>query len=310
VFTALADLRRLSLVDPTPAHRASEQEFVAPLLRERYQPTQLLAKGGSSLVYRGHDVFLDRDVAIKIFKAGGQPSLDRFRDELRVLASLSHHGVVSIVDAGIDQSSPHDQRPFLVMELLRGKSVRETLAGQPMSAREIGEMGFEVAEALEYVHAQGVIHRDITPANVMLVDYGTTSSRPRARLTDFGIAIDATSAVPVDEATTGTAAYLSPEQARNERLTEVSDIYSLGLVLLECFTQTLAFPGTAIESATLRFTNDPGIPETIPKEWRLLIERMTARDPAGRPTAAQTAVLIRSALRKTRKREKLSRQQP
>lgn len=291
-----------SVLPPSVLHRPASPLVAAPLLRDRYQPTELIATGGSSLVYRGLDTFLGREVAIKVFKTGGQPSLENFREELRVLASLSHHGVVSIVDAGIDQSSPNDQRPFLVMELVRGRTVREAFDSEPMTPREIGEMGFEVAEALEYVHAQGVIHRDITPGNVMLVDYGTTSSRPRARLTDFGIAILASSTAPLIDATTGTAAYLSPEQARNERLTGASDIYSLGLVLLECFTRTLAYPGTALESATLRFTLDPAIPRTVPPEWRRVIRRLTARDPAERPSAAECAELMRDALRISMKR--------
>lgn len=259
----------------------------------------LLARGGSSLVYLGTDTHLKRDVAIKLFGAGGASEIDRYREELRVLASLSHHGVVSILDAGIDNSSPQDPRPFLVIELVRGETIRTVITGADLSPRRIGEVIFEIAEALEYVHARGVIHRDITPSNIMLVDYGTTFSRPRARLTDFGIAIaTAASARPgIDGVTAGTAAYLSPEQAQNKPLTPASDIYSLGLVVLECFTGRLAFPGTAIGSAMLRLTEDPTVPSFVPPGWAGLIRSMTMRNPAERPTAAEVAIAARALLR-------------
>lgn len=269
----------------------------APLLLERYRPIRLLARGGSSSVYQGRDELLGRDIAIKLFAAGGELDVGRHREELRMLAGLSHHGVVSILDAGVDESSPDDPRPFLVMELVRGKTVRATLTERPLSERQIGEIGYEIAEALEYVHARGVIHRDITPSNVMLVDYGTRSSRPRARLTDFGIAIDAASAVPTSRAVTGTAEYLSPEQVANLPLTPASDIYSLGLVLLECFTRTRAFPGAPVESAMRRVTRDPEIPADVPRHWRMLFTHMTQRNPSLRPSAADVAEQTRRTLR-------------
>ena len=270
----------------------------APLLLGRYRPLTLLARGGSAQVYEGRDETLDRAVAIKVFSAG--MDLDKYRDELRLLAGLSHHGVVSIVDAGIDLSTPSDSRPFLVMELVRGESIRDTLKTRTMTVRQVGEIGYEIAEALDYVHSQGVIHRDVTPSNVMLTDYGTLSSRPRARLTDFGIAIDGVHSPGPDTEVEGTAAYLSPEQVLNLPLTPATDVYSLGLVMLECFTRTIAFPGNAVDSAVARIDTDPEIPRTIPKDWRTLLERMTHQEPDRRPTAAEAASDIRRVLRKSR----------
>jgi eukaryotic-like serine/threonine-protein kinase len=267
----------------------------APLLLGRYRPLALLARGGSSLVYRGTDQTLNRDVAIKVFSAG--VDVDQYQDELRLLASLSHHGVVSIVDAGIDDSTPSDHRPFLVMELIHGRTLREAIPEGRLGERLIGEIVYEVAEALDYVHDRGVIHRDISPANVMLTDYGTAASRSRARITDFGIAIDR-DYVPNDSGeVTGTVAYLSPEQVRGTALEPSTDIYSLGLVMLECFTRTMAYPGTAIESALARLEHDPTIPDTIPRGWRGLIRDMTALDPRKRPTAAEVAERVRALLR-------------
>ncbi|CAN5182052.1 hypothetical protein BH09ACT1_BH09ACT1_24500 [soil metagenome] len=275
-----------------------------PLLLGRYRPLGLIAHGGSSLVYRGLDEHLGREIAIKLFTAGGPLEMERFHDEVRVLSGLSHHGVVAILDAGMDDSSPADPRPFLVMELVRGEVLRATLQRRELSPRRIGELAFEVAEALEYVHAHGVIHRDVTPSNIMLVNYGTTFSRPRARLTDFGIALDAANVREFDGTTTGTAAYFSPEQASNVPLTPASDIYSLGLVLLECFTNEITFPGDAIESALLRLTVDPPIPKTIPARWRGLLAQMTARYAAERPTAAEVATAARRELRSAKSEER------
>ncbi len=249
------------------------------------------------MVFRARDENLGRDVAIKLFSSGGRDDEARFRDEVRVLAGLRHHGVVSILDAGVDTSSPNDPRPFLVMELVEGETLRAVIETGSLTTRRIGEAGFEVAETLEYVHARGVIHRDVTPTNIMLVDYGTRFSRPRARLTDFGIAIDSSRPQQFEGTTNGTAAYLSPEQVRNETLTTASDVYSLGLVLLECFTGTIAYPGTPVDSALSRLERDPQLPDAVPERWSRLIAWMTQREAADRPSAADVATAAREALR-------------
>ncbi|MES2170476.1 MAG: serine/threonine-protein kinase, partial [Actinomycetota bacterium] len=239
-----------------------------------------------------------------LFTTGSADQVERFRAELKILASLSHHGIVPVLDAGIDESSPNDPRPFLVLELVRGDSLKTLIEQRELPQQRVGEIGFEIAEALEYVHARAVIHRDITPANVMLVDYGTTFSRPRARLTDFGLALEAGSDPSPDGITEGTAAYLSPEQARLEPLTSASDIYSLGLVLLESFTRELAFPGTPLESALARLERRPVIPAGIPDGWRSLIAAMTAHDPSARPSAPEVAIAARRELRATARHKK------
>ena len=255
------------------------------------------------MVFRAFDENLGREVAIKLFSSGESEDVARFRTEVAVLAALRHHGVVSILDAGVDASSPDDPRPFLVMELVDGDTLRAVLDTGSLTTRRIGEVVFEVAETLEYVHARGVIHRDVTPTNIMVVDYGTRFSRPRARLTDFGIAIDATRPQENDGTTNGTAAYLSPEQVRNETLTQASDIYSLGLVLLECFTGTIAFPGTPVQSALSRLDRDPEIPAAVPERWRELIAWMTRPRASDRPSAADVATAARGALRTDREHE-------
>ena len=269
----------------------------APLLLNRYRPLRILARGGSSSVYRGRDEILGRDVAIKLFNAGAIADIRKQQEELRMLASLSHHGVVAVIDAGIDDSTPTDPRPFIVMELVRGITVRQAIAGRELSAREIGEIGFEIAEVLEYIHHRGVIHRDITPSNIMLVDYGTQHSRPRARLTDFGISIDTLSHKNESEELFGTIAYVSPEQALNEPLGPASDIHSLGLVLIECFAREVAFPGTPVVSAVARMTRDPEIPPWVDARLAPILASMTLREPAGRPSAGALIEALRAALR-------------
>jgi serine/threonine protein kinase len=278
----------------------TQPELNAPLLLDRYQPVEMIGRGGSATVYRARDQLLGRDVAVKIFLGGSEPDLDRAREELRLLAQLGHHGIVAVLDAGIDRSAADDPRPFLVMELARGDSVRQLITDGRLPEEMIGGIAFEVAEALEYIHRRGVIHRDVSPSNIVLVDYDTSGSRPRARLTDFGIAVQSGWMPPDTGMAEGTAAYLSPEQALRYRLTTAADIYSLGLVLLECFTGTLAFPGEPAASAMARTEHDPDIPRTIPRAWRGLLSAMTRREPAERPSAAEVVEEVRQILRSRR----------
>jgi tRNA A-37 threonylcarbamoyl transferase component Bud32 len=268
-----------------------------PALLGRYRPISIVGHGGMATVYRAVDEALGREVAIKMFRAGAEDDLTRHQEETRVLAGLSHHGLVTLLDAGIDDSDPSERHPFLVMELVEGANLEETLKNRTLNAREISEIAYDMGEALEFVHAHGVVHRDIKPSNILLVEYGTSSFRTRARLTDFGIALDAASSrLSSDEATTGTAAYLSPEQARRQEVTTATDVYSLGLVLLQCFTGRLAFPGEPVESALARLTDDPDIPADLPGDWEAILRGMLARDPADRPDIGELTITFRQAV--------------
>lgn len=269
-----------------------------PALLGRYRPQTMIGRGGEAGVFRATDEILGREVAIKLYRSGGEEEMTQYRTEQSALARLSHHGIVSLIDAGIDYSAPDDPRPFLVMELVSGSDLASTLGQRQLTVEEIAEVGYDISEALEYVHANGVVHRDIKPSNVMLVTYGTTTFRARARLTDFGIASGIVGAPAHEEEgrTTGTAAYLSPEQASREPATAASDIYSLGLVLLECFTRNVAFPGDPVSSALGRLEHDPPIPDGLPDGWPELLRAMTARDPAARPTAEQLTPVLREAV--------------
>jgi serine/threonine protein kinase len=263
------------------------------LLKDRYALRDLLGEGGMASVYRAFDTSLGREVAVKLFPPNADESEGaKQEDEVNVLAALSHHGLVTLLDAGVDRSTEHGSRVFFVMELVTGADLRRTLEAGPLAARDIALVGYDIAEALQYVHSRDVVHRDIKPSNILFVDYFDDGSRVRAKLTDFGIAhrgIDRSQG----DTTTGTAAYLSPEQVAREPIGPASDIYALGLVLLECFTTTLAFPGEPVDSAIARLQQQPSMPSSLLPEWRTILEAMTAREPVDRPTAKDVALAMR-----------------
>jgi serine/threonine protein kinase len=266
------------------------------LLQGRYRLESVLGTGGMATVYRAHDELLGRRVAVKIFRshAADDEELRTQEAEARVLGSLSMFGLVTLFDAGVDFDADGRPRVFLVMEYLEGKDLKQLLAeGHRFSLRQVAFFGHDLAEALEYVHDHGVIHRDVKPANVMLLDFAA-ERRPRVKLADFGIAtIVGRGSLLEEEYTTGTAAYLSPEQASGDPIGPPTDVYSLGLVLLECLTGRVAFPGAVLESATARLSRDPEIPADLPEEWRTLLAAMTARDPADRPALGDLMLAFR-----------------
>jgi serine/threonine protein kinase len=276
---------------PTEGH-----EERAPLLDGRYRLEQAIGQGGMSVVYRAVDESLHRPVAVKVFHSG-IVDIARQEAELGVLASLEHHNLVSLLDAGVVTGPDGTQQRFIVMALVVGQDLEARLSVGPLASRHIAEIGYDMAEALHYIHAHGVVHRDIKPSNILLVDYGNDSDRARARLTDFGIALAAgVERLTADGVTTGTAAYLSPEQARGAEVGPASDVYSLGLVLLQCFTRRREFPGSLVESAVARLSRDPIVPEPLPEHWKSLLRSMTAQDPRDRPAGAELVTLLRDVV--------------
>jgi len=267
-------------------------------LGHRYQLKELIGRGGMASVYRATDDRLGRDVAIKVFRtvAIEQDDIQRQQAEINVLASLSHHSLVTLFDVGVHAASAERRQIFLVMELIDGKDLRDRLLDGPLSVRNIAQIGYDLAEGLDYIHGRGIVHRDIKPANILLAQY-SSRFRARAKLTDFGIALSPSSARLTDGgATSGTAAYLSPEQATGAEVGPPSDIYSLGLVLLECFTRELAFPGQPVPAAVARLLRDPEIPSSMSPAWRHLLTTMLARDPADRPEIGDVVLALRQAV--------------
>ena len=262
----------------------------------RYRLDEVIGTGGMSTVFRARDEHLHRDVAIKLYNANTAEAA-RQESELSVLASLDHHSLVTLLDAGVSEDASRRTNRFLVMSLISGTNLRDRLRGPRLAPRNIAEIGYDMAEALEYIHSRNVIHRDIKPSNIMLVDYGVRARRARARLTDFGIALtESAERVTLAGQTTGTAAYLSPEQASGQAVGPATDVYSLGLVLLQCFTRTIEYQGSIVESAMARLSRDPVIPSYLPPHWRRLFAAMLHRSPEQRPGGKELVSVLRQVV--------------
>lgn len=257
------------------------------LLGDRYRLEELVGQGGMGRVYRATDELLGRTVAIKVFPAAVNGETDRARraSETRLLASLSHASLVTLYDA----VTLGDGSGYLVMEYVDGGTLADCIARGPMAPHHVAHIAVDLGEALHAVHAAGVIHRDIKPPNVLL---RSAHGRPfHAMLADFGIAylVDAARMTTPGMAV-GTAAYFSPEQARGAQPSPASDIYALGLVLIEALTGRRAFPQTTpIEAAVARLHQPPEVPATFGYGWRSLLTAMTAVDAAERPSALEVA---------------------
>ena len=266
---------------PTAAMSASGPERI---VADRYRLEGLLGRGGTAEVWRCLDEALDRQVALKLVTASGGEDAGRVGDEARLLARLSHPGLVPVYDAGTDDAG----RPWVVMELVEGETLADAIRRGGMDSQRVGDIGARLSDALSYVHGQGLVHRDVKPANVLLGRDG------RVRLTDFGIArlVDAAK-VTATGLTVGTAAYLSPEQVTGEPVGPPADVYALGLVLLECLTGEREYPGSTVEVALSRLSRPPRVPSTLPHGWPALLSVMTDRDPRRRPSTEAAARELR-----------------
>ncbi|HZJ10472.1 MAG TPA: serine/threonine-protein kinase [Trueperaceae bacterium] len=266
------------------------------LLAGRFRLDRLIGTGGMASVYEARDTSLGRTVAVKLFRSDSLDTAgpERQSGEIALLASLNHFGLVTLFDAATAQINGMP-RTFIVMEFVDGADLRTRLAEGPIDPSDVADMGADLAEALHYVHERGIIHRDIKPANVLLSNSGFPGRTMQTKLADFGIArlLDETR-LTATGATLGTASYLSPEQALGTALAPPTDVYSLGLVLLECLTGERAYPGTAIESAMARLQRQPVIPVGMSEGWSDLLTAMTSREPGARPTTSAAAVVLRA----------------
>lgn len=246
------------------------------MLTDRYEIGALIAAGGMADVHLARDLRLDRDVAVKAFRVDAGDSR-RFEAETKILSSLAHPNLIAVFDAGEE-----DGTPFLVLQRIVGPTLAARLREGALREDELRRVGSDVAAALEYVHRQRIVHRDVKPSNILIDEHGN------ALLADFGVAmlVDATR-LTLDAAMIGTAAYLAPEQATGGEVTAAADVYSLGLVLLEALTGHPAFSGTMQELVTARVTRELDIPSDLAPPWSSLLTAMTRRDPAVRPSAAQ-----------------------
>jgi serine/threonine-protein kinase len=254
---------------------------VGALLDGRYRVAAKIATGGTSTVYRGVDVRLDRPVALKVMDsryAGDEQFLTRFRLEARSVARLKDPGLVAVYDQGLDA-----RHPFLVMELIEGGTLRELLAERgPMPPHAVAAVLRPVLGGLAVAHRAGLVHRDVKPENVLISDDG------EVKIADFGL-VRAVAAAGITSASVilGTAAYLSPEQVRDGKATPRSDVYALGIVTYELLTGQTPFTGdSALSVAYQRLDTDVPPPSAriggVPRQFDAFVARATARDPAAR----------------------------
>ncbi len=288
------------------------QKIIGP-----YEVLEQLGSGGMGVVYRARDTRLHREVAIKVLSetylgpgTPGQATHERFLREARSASSLNHPNICTVYDVGEQEG-----KPYLVMELLQGRTLKEVLRGDPLPLPEALEFSIQIARGLEEAHEAGIIHRDIKPANIFIVrkqqgtqqakilDFGlakqTRPNDPHATSDSTGVADTAAgNSLTLPGSTVGTVAYMSPEQARGEALDVRSDLFSLGSVIYEMATGKLPFPGTAtadVFAALLMKEPEPPrkLNPTVSKEGERIILKLLAKDKTQR---YQTATELRMDL--------------
>ena len=272
------------------------------MLSDRYRVDELIGRGGMASVYRGQDLTLGRTVAIKILKrelAADNAFRTRFRLEAQAASRMSHPAVVRVYDAGEDAQTDPDGTvhpvPYIVMELVQGKLLKDIISAGPVPVADSVRYVDGILEALEYSHRAGVVHRDIKPGNVMVTGAG------QVKVMDFGIAravSDSSSTVAETTAIIGTASYFSPEQAKGEPVDARADLYSAGVVLYELLTGRAPFRGdTPVAVAYQHVSEAPVAPSelvgTVPRSLDAIVLRALAKDPFQR---FQDAASFREAL--------------
>jgi hypothetical protein len=261
--------------------RATSSQMIGTVLSGRYKLEAKLGSGGMSTVYLAKDGTLDRAVAVKVMhrEMSEQPDqLERFRQEARAVAKLSHPNVVAVIDAGEDGG-----HPYIVFEYVEGETLKQRIARLgALDTQEALAYAIEIARGLTVAHARNMVHRDIKPQNVLIDAEG------RAKLTDFGISrqleqdgMTATGRV------LGTTDYVAPEQAMGHPVDPRSDIYSLGVVLYEMLIGQVPFHADSQVGVAMKHVNEemPDVQQRRPEvsaATALVVERATDKDPAQR----------------------------
>ncbi|MCZ7427513.1 protein kinase [Micromonospora sp. WMMA1949] len=267
------------------------------LLARRYRLIDRIGAGGMSVIWRARDEVLDRVVAVKVLA----PSLaadarfrDMVREEARSAAQLDHPHVTAVHDYGETVAPDGSITSFVVMELLSGEELEHRLTQGPLPWPVAVETGAQVAEALAAAHRLGIVHRDVTPANVMMTGTG-------AKVLDFGIATRiGTPDDDEDGGTFGTPAYVAPERLDGAPAQPATDVYSLGVLLFETLTGQPPYPAETWEqlSAALADSPEPTLDDVpgLPRPVAEICLRCLARDPRRRPTAHRVAAVLRDQM--------------
>ena len=262
------------------------------LVGGRYELGDLIGYGGMAEVHRGRDVRLGRDVAIKVLRAdlARDPSfLNRFRREAQSAAGLNHPSIVSVYDTGEDVGAEGTTQPYIVMEYVEGRTLRDILKTEGrLPPRRAMEIVADVSAALDFSHRAGLVHRDVKPANVMITHSGAV------KVMDFGIAravADNSATVTQTANVIGTAQYLSPEQARGESVDARSDVYSTGCLLYELVTGVPPFQGDSpVAVAYQHVRENPSMPSSrvpgLPRALDSIVMKALAKNPQNRYQSA------------------------
>lgn len=278
---------------------ASRNMSGASLGDGRYELREPIATGGMATVYKAWDTRVERIVAVKILRSLAKQdrrAIERFRREAHAAARLSHPNAVTIYDF-LEENGEH----YLIMEYVEGVNLKQYLAQKgTLAAEEAVRITSQICSVLQVAHAQGFIHRDIKPQNIMIARDG------QAKLTDFGIVRVAEAAGLTNTGIVlGTADYLAPEQARGEPLSPASDLYSLGVVLYEMLAGRPPFVGSSAVQVAMQHANNVPPPPSkynphIPKPLELVIKRVLQKEPQRRyPDAESMRKALRESLKKS-----------
>ena len=252
----------------------------------RYEIIEELGRGAMGTVYKAQDPKIGRTVAIKTISAvGNGPEMEQYRARFLVEAKsagrLSHPGIVTVHDVTEDEAG----HPCLVLEFVEGETLDRRVADQPLSLDQALDIVGQVARALAFAHAQGVVHRDVKPANIMITASG------QAKLSDFGIAKIEGTTMTIAGQILGTPAFMSPEQCSGNPVDHRSDIFSLGTVLYTLVTGSKPFPGDTFTAVAYKVAHTEQAPvrqvnPMLPAALDVIIARCLAKDPAARYASA------------------------